>query len=168
MRNIFWKLIAIILTMIIIWGFAQTNQGNVIIYLAEYRIKLSLNVLIGIWLISLILSYSLIRLWKNLYQLPAKFRQLRSDRIIRRNRINLSIAEEYYFANNYALSYRYALKVAKYDLDQHNLLIAYILAYKSAQLLKDSDKCTAIKQQLENNLPIKQQQKFTLLTNTHK
>ena len=133
-------LVALLAVAIAIAEFSQFNSAAVTLYLANYRIDLSLNLLLLLWLSSLVIVYFLMRLAINLKHLPQTIKRARINRALILSRGYLNAAGLDYFEGNYPSCYKNALKSLNKELKRENKRLAYLLAMRAATLLQDQDK----------------------------
>lgn len=129
-------------------GFGVFNYGEVSIYLLTYKLDFSLNLLLFLWVISFVLGYYLLRLLININRLPNKISRRRNKIALMVSRRNLNYAGLYYFEGKYFECYASALKSLKTEVNQDNKFLAYMLAYKSANFMRDNDKETKVLEEL--------------------
>lgn len=79
MKKIVW-LIVLFLLALAIANLSQLSGGNVIIYLAKYRLSFSLNFLITIWVVSFFLFWLFFCLIRGTFRLPFRFGLFFSNR----------------------------------------------------------------------------------------
>ena len=147
--KLFIRLIIIFLLALAVAGFSKFNTGGVVIDLFQYQIQLSLNLLLVIWLISFIILYYVLRLVINLHRLPNKLLRARTRRGLILSRKNLNLAGLYYFEGRFRNCYDNAIRSIKYELNQNNKFLAYMLAFRSASMMKDRIKETKISAEIE-------------------
>lgn len=138
--KIFMRLIIIFLLALAVAGFSKFNTGSVTINLFEYQIQLSLNLLIILWLITFGIVYYGMRFIINLNRLPNKIKRARTNRALILSRRHLNAAGLNYFEGRFKSCYESAAKSIKHETSLDNKFLAYMLAFRSASMLRDSAK----------------------------
>lgn len=121
-------------------GFSRFNTGSVTLYLGNYEAILSLNLLLIVWLVSFAVIYYLLRLYINLRRLPNRIQRNRARNTLISSRRHLNDAGLHYFEGKYRSCYDNALKSMKREINPDNKFLAYMLAFRAANVMRDSEK----------------------------
>lgn len=147
--KLFIKTLIIFALALAIAGFGLFNNGTVAIYVASYKIELSLNLLILLWLLSVIVIYYSFRILINVKRIPNKIHRARVRSALIAARQRLNFAGLHYFEGKYRSCYENALKSLKREANKDNKFLAYMLAYRAANIMRDQDKEDKIATELE-------------------
>lgn len=139
MKNFIWVSIILILA-IAVAGFNKFNSGQVMIYIANYSLGLSLNLLLVLWLISFGIIYYICRIYINIMRLPNKIQRSRLKSALIISRRHLNLAGLHYFEGKYRSCYNNALISVKKEFSLENKFLAYLLAFISASIMRNSIK----------------------------
>ncbi|RTL11633.1 MAG: hypothetical protein EKK54_06755 [Neisseriaceae bacterium] len=145
----FIKTLIIFALTLAIAGFGLFNNGAVAIYVASYKIELSLNLLILLWLLSVVVIYYLFRILINIKRIPNKIQRARVRNALIAARQRLNFAGLHYFEGKYRSCYDNALKSLKREASKDNKFLAYMLAYRAANIMRDEEKENRIATELE-------------------
>ena len=147
--KLFIKTLVIFALALAVAGFGLFNNGVVAIYVASYKIELSLNLLILLWLLSVIVIYYVFRILINVKRLPNKIHRARVRNALVAARQRLNFAGLHYFEGKYRSCYENALKSLKREANKDNKFLAYMLAYRAANIMRDQEKEDKIATELE-------------------
>lgn len=134
------RLIILFVIALAIAGVSLLDSGVVLIYIHKYQIKLSLNLLILLVLLIFTVIYYLLRVYINLKRLPNKIQRSRAKNLLISSRKHLNYAGLHFFEGKYRSCYDSAMKSIKKELNVDNKFLAYMLAYKSASIMRDQKK----------------------------
>ena len=138
--KLFIRVSLLFLLALAVAGFSRFNTGSVTLYLGNYQAILSLNLLLIIWLVSFALIYYLLRLYINLRRLPNRIQRNRARNTLISSRRHLNEAGLHYFEGKYRSCYDNALKLMKREINPDNKFLAYMLAFRAANVMRDSEK----------------------------
>ena len=138
--KLFIRVSLLFLLALAVAGFSRFNTGSVTLYLGNYQAILSLNLLLIIWLVSFALIYYLLRLYINLRRLPNRIQRNRARNTLISSRRHLNEAGLHYFEGKYRSCYDNALKSMKREINPDNKFLAYMLAFRAANVMRDSEK----------------------------
>lgn len=138
--KLFIRVSLLFLLALAVAGFSRFNTGSVTLYLGNYQAILSLNFLLIIWLVSFALIYYLLRLYINLRRLPNRIQRNRARNTLISSRRHLNEAGLHYFEGKYRSCYDNALKSMKREINPDNKFLAYMLAFRAANVMRDSEK----------------------------
>lgn len=148
--KLFIRITILFLIAVAVAGFSRFNSGSVSFFLGNYEAILSLNLLLIIWLVSFVIVYYLFRMYVNLRRLPNRIQKSRARNALIGSRAHLNNAWLHYFEGKYRSSYDYALKSIKREINPDNKFLAYIIAFRAANIMRDGAKeaqiCTEINQ----------------------
>jgi HemY protein len=147
--KLFTKTLVIFALALAVSGFGLFNNGAVAIYVASYKIELSLNLLILLWLLSVVVIYYAFRILINLKRIPNKIYRARVRNALVAARQRLNFAGLHYFEGKYRSCYDNALKSLKREANKDNKFLAYMLAYRAANIMRDQEKEDKIATELE-------------------
>lgn len=147
--KLFIKTLVIFALALAVAGFGLFNNGTVAIYIASYKIELSLNLLILLWLLSVVIIYYAFRILINIKRLPNKIHRARVRNALVAARQRLNFAGLHYFEGKYRSCYENALKSLKREASKDNKFLAYMLAYRAANIMRDQEKEDKIATELE-------------------
>ena len=165
--KIFIRLIIFCGLVLAVAGFSKFNSGMVSIYLANYRVDLSLNLVLVILLVSFGISYYFIHLWRSILKLSHKIRQARINYGLTRSSRQLNSAGVYYFEGNYRSCYNEAMKSVAKEFNPDKKFLAYLLAFRAANLLADEDKQASLLSEIKEFKPANWQLAYRLLSATN-
>lgn len=112
----------------------------VIFHISNYQYQLNLNFLLLSILILFIVIYYVLRAYINIKRLPNKIANSRMRDMLISSRKHLNEAGLHYFEGKYRSCYDSALKSIKKESSVDNQFLAYMLAYKSAGIMRDLPK----------------------------
>lgn len=92
------------------------------------------------WLVSFAVIYYLLRLYINLRRLPNRIQRNRARNTLISSRRHLNDAGLHYFEGKYRSCYDNALKSMKREINPDNKFLAYMLAFRAANVMRDSEK----------------------------
>lgn len=147
--KLFIKTLVIFALALAVAGFGFFNNGAVAIYVASYKIELSLNLLILLWLLSVVVIYYSFRILINVKRIPNKIHRARVRNALVAARQRLNFAGLHYFEGKYRSCYENALKSLKREANKDNKFLAYMLAYRAANIMRDQEKEDKIATELE-------------------
>ena len=147
--KLFIKTLVIFALALAVAGFGLFNNGVVAIYVASYKIELSLNLLILLWLLSVVVIYYSFRILINIKRIPNKIHRARVRNALVAARQRLNFAGLHYFEGKYRSCYENALKSLKREANKDNKFLAYMLAYRAANIMRDQEKEDKIATELE-------------------
>lgn len=139
MKNLIHIIFILILALLIAF-FTKADVGQVNFYLTSYRLSCSLNFLILVWIISFILTYYCVRLYVNILRLPHKIRRSKVKNALISSRKHLNFAGLHYFEGKYRSCYNEAVKSVKKEFSGDNKFLAFLLAFRSASIMRDEEK----------------------------
>ena len=131
MRALFWILVLAALAVAITLA-ARYNAGYVLLVLHPYRVELSLNLLIAIFLLAFAALYVLLRIVTHAVRLPSQVRRSREERRIAQGEQALFTALQAFFEGRYAQAEKAASEAIA--LDAHKGLAAVIAARAAHEL----------------------------------
>lgn len=134
------RIIVIFILALIVAGISEFNTGEVIFLVNKYQIQLSVNLLIILMLILFICIYYILRIYINIRRIPSKIHNSRYKSMLVSSKTHLNQAGVHFFEGKYRSCYDSAMKSIKKEPDEDNKFMAYLLAYKSACIMRDSDK----------------------------
>lgn len=138
--KLFIRISLLFLLALAVAGFSRFNTGSVTLYLGNYEAILSLNLLLIVWLVSFAVIYYLLRLYINLRRLPNRIQRNRARNTLISSRRHLNDAGLHYFEGKYRSCYDNALKSMKREINPDNKFLAYMLAFRAANVMRDSEK----------------------------
>lgn len=138
--KLFIRVSLLFLLALAVAGFSRFNTGSVTLYLGNYQAILSLNLLLIMWLVSFAVIYYLLRLYINLRRLPNRIQRNRARNTLISSRRHLNDAGLHYFEGKYRSCYDNALKSMKREINPDNKFLAYMLAFRAANVMRDSEK----------------------------
>lgn len=138
--KLFIRVSLLFLLALAVAGFSRFNTGSVTLYLGNYEAILSLNLLLIVWLVSFAVIYYLLRLYINLRRLPNRIQRNRARNTLISSRRHLNDAGLHYFEGKYRSCYDNALKSMKREINPDNKFLAYMLAFRAANVMRDSEK----------------------------
>lgn len=130
-------------------GISLFDTGSVIFYLREYQIELSVNLLIIVLLAIFAIMYYMVRSYVNLRRLPLKIQRSQAKNRLAASRKFLNSAGVHFFEGRYRSCLNDALKSIKKESSLDNQFLAYMLAYKSATIMRDNKSKDEIATQVE-------------------
>ncbi len=136
----FIRIAVIFILALAVAGFSHFTIGQVTIYISNYRYSFSLNLLIVFWLLTFAIIYYLTRLYINVMRLPNKIQRSRIKNALIISRRHLNYAGLHYFEGKYRSCYNDAMKSVKKEYSQDNKFLAYLLAFRAASIMRDSQK----------------------------
>mgnify|MGYP003539892754 FL=1 len=136
--KLFIRVSLLFLLALAVAGFSRFNTGSVTLYLGNYEAILSLNLLLIVWLVSFAVIYYLLRLYINLRRLPNRIQRNRARNTLISSRRHLNDAGLHYFEGKYRSCYDNALKSMKREINPDNKFLAYMLAFRAANVMRDS------------------------------
>lgn len=145
----FIRLIILFFIALAIAGISLLDSGVVIVYVHKYQIKLSLNLLILLLLLIFIVIYYSLRIYINIRRLPSKIQRSRAKSLLMSSRKHLNYAGLHFFEGKYRSCYDSAMKSIKKELNLDNKFLAYMLAYKSASIMRDQKKEEEITERIQ-------------------
>ncbi|MDQ5947876.1 MAG: HemY protein [Pseudomonadota bacterium] len=137
--KLFIRVSLLFLLALAVAGFSRFNTGSVTLYLGNYEAILSLNLLLIVWLVSFAVIYYLLRLYINLRRLPNRIQRNRARNTLISSRRHLNDAGLHYFEGKYRSCYDNALKSMKREINPDNKFLAYMLAFRAANVMRDSE-----------------------------
>lgn len=143
------RLLIIFAFALAIAGISLFDTGSVIFNLHSYQVELSVNLLVIIVLALFIAIYYLVRTYINLRRLPLKIQRSHAKNRLAASRKFLNSAGVHFFEGRYRSCLEDALKSIKKESSLDNQFLAYMLAYKSANIMRDSKHIEAIATQVE-------------------
>lgn len=138
--KLFIRVSLLFLLALAVAGFSRFNTGSVTLYLGNYEAILSLNLLLIVWLVSFAVIYYLLRLYINLRRLPNRIQRNRARNTLISSRRHLNDAGLHYFEGKYRSCYDNALKSMKREINPDNKFLAYMLAFRAANVMRDNEK----------------------------
>ena len=138
------RLLIIFAFALAIAGISLFDTGSVILNLHSYQVELSVNLLVIIVLALFIAIYYLVRTYINLRRLPLKIQRSHAKNRLAASRKFLNSAGVHFFEGRYRSCLEDALKSIKKESSLDNQFLAYMLAYKSANIMRDSKHIEAI------------------------
>lgn len=138
--KLFIRVSLLFLLALAVAGFSRFNTGSVTLYIGNYQAILSLNLLLIMWLVSFAVIYYLLRLYINLRRLPNRIQRNRARNILISSRRHLNDAGLHYFEGKYRSCYDNALKSMKREINPDNKFLAYMLAFRAANVMRDNEK----------------------------
>lgn len=161
MKKLFWPLFIFILV-IIVAILGQLSNGNVVIYLGEYKVSFSLNLLIAGWVITLLGAVVVWKALKGTFMLPKSIAAFFTRRRLARvdNMLTQTLAD--YLAGNYLKSAKIAAKLAKLSISAERQSLCLILAIDAAIRVNNLTNVNKLVDKLNEsaNLNINQAQKI--------
>ena len=138
--KLFIRVSLLFLLALAVAGFSRFNTGSVTLYLGNYEAILSLNLLLIVWLVSFAVIYYLLRLYINLRRLPNRIQRNGARNTLISSRRHLNDAGLHYFEGKYRSCYDNALKSMKREINPDNKFLAYMLAFRAANVMRDNEK----------------------------
>ncbi|MDP2752516.1 MAG: heme biosynthesis HemY N-terminal domain-containing protein [Rhodocyclaceae bacterium] len=116
---------------------ALHNDGYALIVLPPWRVEVSLNLALLLWLMGFFLAYAALRFVVNVAELPKKVREYRARRLRERGEAALRNAMKSLFEGRYS----HAIKSAEKAWDNKETAgLAALLALRSAHALRDDER----------------------------
>lgn len=134
------KFLILLALAVAVAGFSVFNSGSVILLVHGYQVEFSLNFLILIWLLSFVVIYYFIRFYVNLRRLPIRLQRSRVKNALAASRKHLNAAGLHYFEGKYRSCYENSMKSIKREFNSENKILAYLLAFRAASVMRDSEK----------------------------
>lgn len=136
MRGLFWVLFIVAAAVAVTLG-ARYNAGYVLISVHPYRIELSLNLLLVLFLLAIVAVYFLARVVVRTIGLPSEVREFRERRRLARAETSLLVALRAFLEGRYARAEKAAIDLI--DSRQH-CGFAAVIAARAAHELRAHDR----------------------------
>jgi len=137
MKKILWLAIILILALVVA-NVSLLSSGSVVIYLAKYRIALSLNFLIALWIISIFLIVFLIKVIRNTINIPVQLSSFFGFNKDKKTEKAYTQSLLYYFCGDYQKAVKISLKLSKYLPESDKKTIFMMISLNSLFQLNDS------------------------------
>lgn len=161
MKKLFWLLFIFILV-VVIATLGQLLSGNVVIYLDEYKVSFSLNLLIAGWIITLLGVVVAWKAIKGTFMLPQSIAAFFTRRRLARVDKMLTQTLADYLSGNYLKSAKIAAKLAQLNISAERQSLCLILAIDAAIRVNNLSNVNKMIDKLNEsaNLNINQAQKI--------
>lgn len=134
------RIIFIFILALVVAGISELNTGEAIFLVGKYQVQLSVNLLIILLVLLFIFTYYILRIYINIRRIPSKIQNSRFKSRLVSSKIYLNQAGVHFFEGKYRSCYDNAMKSIKKEPNEDNKFMAYLIAYKSACIMRDSEK----------------------------